>query len=77
MLFVSVSNPAAVKYVLQNSEQGPLGVDSPYVDGTFLDDVTGTSKSWVRICLSPVIPSSVLIAAPLFALVRLLAPFLA
>ena len=34
-------NPATVKYVLLESEQGNLGTASPYVDGTFLDDVTG------------------------------------
>ena len=34
-------NPATVQYVIAKSEQGEYGVDSPYVDGTFSDDVTG------------------------------------
>ncbi len=34
-------NPAAVQYAIAKSEQGPYGVDSPYVDGTFSDDVMG------------------------------------
>lgn len=36
-----VRNPATVEYVISQSEFGPYGVDSPYVDGTFSDDVTG------------------------------------
>lgn len=39
--FWNYSNPAAVQYVLKASEAGKLGTDSPFVDGTFLDDVTG------------------------------------
>jgi hypothetical protein len=35
------SQPLTVEAVLSQSEQGPLGTGSPYVDGTFLDDVTG------------------------------------
>ena len=38
---VANRNPAAVQYVIAKSEQGPYGVDSPYVDGTFSDDITG------------------------------------
>lgn len=34
-------NPAVVQYVIAKSEEGPYGVDSPYVDGTFSDDVSG------------------------------------
>jgi hypothetical protein len=34
-------NPAAIEYVIAKSEQGPYGTDSPYVDGTFSDDITG------------------------------------
>ena len=30
-----------MQYVIAKSEQGEYGVDSPYVDGTFRDDVTG------------------------------------
>jgi hypothetical protein len=40
--FLVSRNPAAVQYVIAKSEQGEYGVDSPYVDGTFSDDVTGT-----------------------------------
>lgn len=36
--FWNYSNPEAAAYVLSVSEQGPLGIGSPYVDGTFLDD---------------------------------------
>jgi len=39
--FWNYSNPAAIEYVLTQSEQGPFASDSEYVDGTFLDDVTG------------------------------------
>lgn len=35
---VNWSNPAAFDYFLRESELGPLGVASPFVDGTFLDD---------------------------------------
>jgi hypothetical protein len=36
--FWNYSNPDAVSYVLNVSEQGLLGTASPWVDGTFLDD---------------------------------------
>lgn len=36
LCILSYSNPLTVEFVLQHSEMGPYGVDSPYVDGTFL-----------------------------------------
>jgi len=39
--FWNWTNPSAVAWALANSEQGPLGTGSPFVDGTFLDDSQG------------------------------------
>lgn len=51
--FFNYSNPAVFDWVLQESEEGPLGTGSPFVQGTFLDDSQGAPPSFFPLPLTP------------------------